>query len=171
MSTAPTIQPRKTFSEEHYRSCNPPHKHEASQELSNKMGTKRRRQRSCTRRRKPHKKSSSSKGDGNNSDEEEIPEEIFYRMIRRILVAVGVPMGLGLALLYVFGVVREQNLWEVPMWLPFSTTFITFGASLFGIVYGALSTSLDPNNKGSVLGLEEAQKHWDEMWEEEKTRE
>lgn len=76
-------------------------------------------------------------------------------------------MALGLAFLHIFGVIKEQHLWNVPLWLPLLTTFLTFGASTMGIAYGALSTSWDEERKGSILGFEEAQKNWVEMWREE----
>ena len=56
---------------------------------------------------------------------------------------------------------------DVPLWLPFLTTFITFGASTPGIAYGTLSARWDPEKKGSFLGLEKAQRNWVEMWKEE----
>ena len=111
---------------------------------------------------------SSNKSKKNNEDDDdEIPQEVFNRIIVRILVSVGFPMGLGLAILHVIGVLKEQHLWDVPMWLPFLTTFLTFGASTLGIAYGTLSTSLDAERKGSLLGLEEVEKNWVEMWKEE----
>ncbi|KAF2315562.1 hypothetical protein GH714_040070 [Hevea brasiliensis] len=104
----------------------------------------------------------------NNSDhDDEIPKEVFNRITKRILVSVGAPMAPGLAVLKFFGTVKEQGIWDVPLWLPFTTTFLTLGTSALGIAYGALSTSLDPNKKGSLLGLEEAQRNWAEMWKEE----
>ncbi|KAI3757671.1 hypothetical protein L6452_05214 [Arctium lappa] len=99
--------------------------------------------------------------------DDKIPDVVMERMIVRILFNVGVPLVTGLALLQIFSVIKEQNLWQVPRWLPFLTTFITFGASTLGIAYGTLSTSWDEDNKGSVLGLEEAKKNWVQMWEEE----
>ncbi|KAI8007035.1 Uncharacterized protein PAM68-like [Camellia lanceoleosa] len=99
-------------------------------------------------------------------DDDKIPEVVFERMIVRILFYVGVPMVIGIAFLLVFNVAKEQHLWDVPLWLPLLTTFLTFGASALGIAYGTLSTSLDPEKKGSILGFEEAQKNWVEMWEE-----
>ena len=103
----------------------------------------------------------------NNDGDDEIPKEVFNRIIVRILVSVGVPMGLGLALLYVFGELKERGIWDMPMWIPFLTTFLTFGASTLGIAYGTLSTSLDAEREGSFLGLNEVQKNWVEMWKEE----
>ncbi|KAL8233666.1 hypothetical protein R6Q59_019766 [Mikania micrantha] len=99
--------------------------------------------------------------------DDKIPDVVMQRMIGRILFNVGVPMVTGLGLLQVFSVIKEQNLWQIPRWLPFLTTFITFGASTLGIAYGTLSTSWDAENKGSVLGFEEAKKNWVQMWEED----
>ncbi|KAL0304329.1 UNVERIFIED_CONTAM: putative protein PAM68-like [Sesamum radiatum] len=77
-----------------------------------------------------------------NEEFEEMTEVVWERMISRILVSVGVPLGIGFAL-QAFGVLKEQEVWDVPKWLPFLTTFITFGASALGIAYGSLSTSLE----------------------------
>ncbi|KAI3762492.1 hypothetical protein L1987_52922 [Smallanthus sonchifolius] len=99
--------------------------------------------------------------------DDKIPDVVMQRIIVRILFNVGVPLVTGLGLLQVFSVIKEQNLWQIPRWLPFLTTFITFGASTLGIAYGTLSTSWDAENKGSVLGFEEAKKNWVQMWEEE----
>ncbi|GMI75547.1 hypothetical protein HRI_001224000 [Hibiscus trionum] len=103
----------------------------------------------------------------NNNEDDEIPQVVFDRMIRRILVSVGVPLATGVALLNLFGEAKDRNLWDVPLWLPFLTTLITFGASTLGIAYGTLSSSWDAERKGSLLGLEEAQRNWVEMWKEE----
>ncbi|KAK4431428.1 putative protein PAM68-like [Sesamum alatum] len=115
--------------------------------------------------REPPKSNYRERNDKN--DDDKIPEVVWERMISRILFYVGVPLGIGFACLQVFGVLKEQELWDVPKWLPFLTTFITFGASTLGIVYGSLSTSLDAEEEGSFLGLEQLEKNWAEMWEEE----
>ncbi|XP_059627421.1 uncharacterized protein PAM68-like [Cornus florida] len=108
---------------------------------------------------------------GNNNDgdddDEKIPDIVMERMVVRILVYVGVPLVSVIAMLQVFDIVKEQHVWNVPLWLPFWTTFITFGASTLGVAYGTLSTSWDPEKKGSLLGFEEAQTNWVEMWREE----
>ncbi|OMO86978.1 hypothetical protein CCACVL1_09353 [Corchorus capsularis] len=108
-----------------------------------------------------------NKNSNKNDDDDEIPQQVFGRMIRRILFSVGVPLATGVALLHIFGVIKEQKLWEIPVWLPFLTTLITFGASTLGIAYGTLSASWDPDKTGSFLGLEEAQRNWVEMWKQE----
>ncbi|KAG4939620.1 hypothetical protein AAZX31_16G161600 [Glycine max] len=102
----------------------------------------------------------------NDDDDDELPQEVMYRLIGRILFSVGVPMGLGLALLGLFGELKEKHVWDAPLWLPFLTTLLTFGASSLGIAYGALSTSLDAEKEGSFLGVEQLQKNWVEMWQE-----
>ncbi|XP_073001891.1 uncharacterized protein PAM68-like [Typha latifolia] len=106
---------------------------------------------------------------GNNSsnEDDEIPEVVFNRMIRRILVVVGTPMASGIGLLYVLSSLRQMHVLEVPGWLPFVTILLSFGTSAFGIAYGTLSTSWDPNKEGSFLGWEEAQKNWPELWKDE----
>lgn len=102
-----------------------------------------------------------------NDDNDEIPQEVYNRMIKRILISVGFPMGLGLAFLQLFGVLKENQIWDVPLWIPFITTLFTFGASALGIAYGSLSTSFDAERKESLLGLEEVQRNWVEMWKQE----
>lgn len=102
-----------------------------------------------------------------DEDDDKIPQVVLDRMIVRILVYVGVPLVTGMVILQGFSIVKEQNLVDIPVWLPFLTTFITFGASALGIAIGTLSASWDPDRKGSLLGLEEAQRNWVEMWKEE----
>ncbi|KAM1471615.1 hypothetical protein ACFX14_042080 [Malus domestica] len=103
----------------------------------------------------------------NNDGDEEVPQVVFERMLVRIIAAVGLPLATGFAFLKIFDAVKENHWWDVPLWLPFFTTLLTFGTSALGIAYGALSTSWDAEKKGSVLGLEEAQSNWVEMWREE----
>ncbi|KAK7380379.1 hypothetical protein VNO78_32889 [Psophocarpus tetragonolobus] len=104
---------------------------------------------------------------GKYNDDDELPKSVMYRVIRRILFSVGVPMALGLALMHIFGELKEQHVWTAPLWLPFLTTLLTFGASTVGIAYGALSTSLDEEEQGSFFGVEQVQKNWVEMWKED----
>ncbi|XP_027359039.1 uncharacterized protein PAM68-like [Abrus precatorius] len=104
---------------------------------------------------------------GKNNEDDELPKEVMYRVTGRILFCVGVPMGLGLAFLHLFGELKERQVWDAPLWVPFLTTLLTFGASTIGIAYGALSTSLDSEKKGSFLGLEQVQNNWVEMWKED----
>lgn len=117
--------------------------------------------------RKENGPSKTLKQDNKSDEEDEIPEAVFNRIIVRILVSVGAPMALGLASLQVFGVLKEQHIWDVPVSVTFVTLLLTFGSSTLGIAYGALSTSLDPDKKGSLLGIQEARDNWVEMWKEE----
>ncbi|XP_042491135.1 uncharacterized protein PAM68-like [Macadamia integrifolia] len=110
------------------------------------------------------------KNTGRNSGEDDndtIPEVVFERMIVRILFFVGSPMAMGLAMLQVFDKLKEQEVWDVPLWLPFLMVSLAFGTSGVGLAYGTLSSSWDPDKKGSFLGWEEAQKNWPELWKEE----
>ncbi|KAL1206734.1 hypothetical protein V5N11_027292 [Cardamine amara subsp. amara] len=101
-------------------------------------------------------------------DDRPIPQEVFEKMMGRIVVSVGTPLGLGVAILKLLEVLKDKNVWDVPLWVPFLTTLVTFGASALGIAYGSLSTNLDPTKAGSLFGLEEAKENWVEMWKEEK---
>lgn len=109
----------------------------------------------------------SKNSDSGKDNDDEIPQVVFERMIGRIAVSVGVPMAAGLGLLKFFGVVKEQHLWDMPMWLPLLTAFFMFAVSALGLAYGALSTSWDAEKKGSLLGLEQVQENWVDMWREE----
>ncbi|PIA34286.1 hypothetical protein AQUCO_03800107v1 [Aquilegia coerulea] len=109
-----------------------------------------------------------NENEGKNDDDQDdkISQVVWDRMILRILVYVGTPMATGIALLGVFNVLTEQNIY-FPKWLPFLTTLLAFGTSTLGIAYGTLSTSLDPDKKGSLFGWEQVQQNWPEMWKEE----
>ncbi|XP_060206345.1 uncharacterized protein PAM68-like [Lycium barbarum] len=114
------------------------------------------------------KRNSNKRNNNNNDDsDEKIPKEIWERIIGRILFYVGAPLIGGVILLQVFDIAKQQKLVDVPIWVPFLTTFITFGASALGAAYGTLSASWDPEKQGSFLGLEEAQKNWVDMWAED----
>ncbi|CAH8313473.1 unnamed protein product [Eruca vesicaria subsp. sativa] len=108
-----------------------------------------------------------SKSDADPEDDPPIPQEVFERMMGRIVVSVGAPLGLGVAVLKLLDVLKDRNVWDVPLWVPFLTTLVTFGASTLGIAYGSLSTNLDPTKTNSLFGLEEAKENWVEMWKED----
>ncbi|KAM0949840.1 hypothetical protein DsansV1_C05g0057081 [Dioscorea sansibarensis] len=82
----------------------------------------------------------------------------------------GAPMASSVALLYLMEFLNENKLWAVPLWLPFLTVLLGFGTSAMGIAYGSLSTSWDPEREGSLLGWQEAQKNWPELWKDEDER-
>ncbi|KAJ6738416.1 PROTEIN PAM68 CHLOROPLASTIC [Salix koriyanagi] len=115
----------------------------------------------------PSVQETSIKKTSSDADDEKIPEEVMYRIIKRVLASVGAPMALSFASMQLIGLIMEQHIWNVPKWFMFLTLFLTLGASVCGIAYGALSTSMDPNEKGSFLGFEQIQKNWVEMWREE----
>ncbi|XP_073032017.1 uncharacterized protein PAM68-like [Primulina eburnea] len=117
----------------------------------------------------PARKGETTRRSSRDSEEadDKIPEIVWERMISRILSYVGVPLLTGFASLQAFSIIKEQKLWDVPIWLPYLTTLITFGASALGIAFGSLSTSLDPDEEGSILGLEQFEKNWTEVWKEE----
>lgn len=110
---------------------------------------------------------SASNNNNNNSDEDHLPQVVLERIIVRILVFVGVPLATGIASLHLFGVVKEKQLFDFPLWLPLVTTFLTFGLSAVGIAYGSISTSWDAEKQGSLLGFEEAKQNWVEIWTED----
>lgn len=103
----------------------------------------------------------------NNDDDDEIPKEVMYRIIGRILFSVLVPLALGLSFLHLYGELKDRQIFNAPLWVPFVTTLVLFGASGLGIAYGVLSTSLDAEREGSLLGFEEVEKNWAEMWQQE----
>ncbi|KAI3975491.1 hypothetical protein MKX01_038760 [Papaver californicum] len=75
---------------------------------------------------------------------DKIGDEVWGRMIVRILSYVGIPMASGIALLIIFGFLKENHIWDVSLWL-----------------------ALDPNKKGTLLGWEEVQQNWPELWKED----
>ncbi|KAL8049583.1 hypothetical protein ABFX02_06G028700 [Erythranthe guttata] len=119
------------------------------------------------------KSNTSSRKDKKNNmdDDDKIPDVVWDRMISRILVYVGVPLAAGFFMLQVFSVLKEQGSVNVPKWVPFVTTFVTFGASALGVAYGSLSTSLSADEEGSLLGFEQVEKNWVEMWEQDEEEE
>lgn len=106
-------------------------------------------------------------GSSSSSEDDEIPQVVLDRMLRRILISVGTPMASGFGLVYLEELVKKGGLWEVPAWLPLLTILLSFGTSGMGIAYGTLSSSWDPEKEGSLLGWEQAQKNWPELWKEE----
>lgn len=118
--------------------------------------------------RREDESSKSNRSGGDNEDE--IPQVVFQRIIVRILFFVGTPMALGVGVLFLLSALKQQHVWDVPLWLPYLTIILGFGTSALGITYGSLSTSWDPERKGSLLGWEEAQKNWPELWKEDEER-
>lgn len=100
-------------------------------------------------------------------DDDELPQPVFDRILRRIVVAVGLPMASGVALLNLYDVLKRNQGMEVPSWVPLLTILVSFGTSALGIAYGTLSASWDPEKEGSLLGIDEARANWPVLWAEE----
>lgn len=115
---------------------------------------------------KPRQQANNS-DEGGGDEEDAIPDAVFNRMLVRVVGFVGVPMASGVGLLYVMSLLKEQGIWESPRWLPFLTILLCFGTSALGIAYGTVSASWDPEKEGSLLGWEQAQKNWPELWKVE----
>ncbi|KAJ7532749.1 hypothetical protein O6H91_13G018100 [Diphasiastrum complanatum] len=103
-----------------------------------------------------------------SKEEEEVddvvPEIVTNRMLKRIGFTVGLPVFVGVLSFPVFYYARVVGNVDVPVWIPFATSLFTFGSAGFGITYGVLSTSWDPLREGSLLGWEEAQTNWPNLW-------
>lgn len=102
-----------------------------------------------------------------DEDSDEIPEKVFDRMLQRISVSVGVPIGSGTTLIYVLDKLTKANMYEPPPWLPFFILLVTFGSGALAMAYGTLSTSWDPDKEGSFFGFEQIEKNWPVLWKEE----
>uniref|UniRef100_A0A0C9QTL6 TSA: Wollemia nobilis Ref_Wollemi_Transcript_10381_935 transcribed RNA sequence n=1 Tax=Wollemia nobilis TaxID=56998 RepID=A0A0C9QTL6_9CONI len=89
-----------------------------------------------------------------------IPEIVTNRMIKRMVASVGLPLAIGLTFFPLFYYMKVVLKWSVPDWLPFITSFFTFGSAALGITYGIMSTSWDPLREGSFLGWTEAWMNW-----------
>ncbi|PKA55982.1 Uncharacterized protein PAM68-like [Apostasia shenzhenica] len=61
-------------------------------------------------------------------EDDEIPEEVFDRMTKRILLYIGAPVASGLGLLCALSLLKERGIWEVPEWLPFFIISVSFGS-------------------------------------------
>jgi hypothetical protein len=101
-----------------------------------------------------------------DNDDDELPQPVFDRILRRILVAVGLPMASGVALLNLYESLKNNQV-EVPSWLSLLTILVSFGTSALGIAYGTLSASWDLEKEGSLLGIKEARANWPVLRAEE----
>ncbi|KAK9672588.1 hypothetical protein RND81_12G110300 [Saponaria officinalis] len=113
------------------------------------------------------KTSSNKQEEGEEDDDDTIPQVVFDRMLKRILASVGLPMGIGLLILKVIDYLKEEQIWDVPLWVAFMTTFVFLGSSVLGVAYGSLSTSWNADKTGSLLGFNEAKENWTQMWKED----
>jgi len=125
------------------------------------------------KKKKAKKKMDTLKGIEYESEEDEegeedndvIPEVVTNRMIKRIGVFVGLPLAIGVSFFPLFYYMKVVLKWNVPDWLPFITSFFTFGSAALGISYGIVSSSWDPLREGSFLGWTETQKNWPVFWQ------
>lgn len=125
------------------------------------------------KKKKMKKKMDMLKGVDYDSEEDEegeessdvIPEVVTNRMMQRIGVFVGAPLAIGIIFFPLFYYMKVVLKWNVPDWLPFITSFFTFGSAALGISYGIVSTSWDPLREGSFLGWTETQKNWPVFWQ------
>jgi hypothetical protein len=86
-----------------------------------------------------------------DNDDDELPQPVFDRILRRILVAVGLPMASGVALLNLYESLKNNQV-EVPSWLSLLTILVSFGTSALGIAYGTLSASWGPGEGRIAAG-------------------
>lgn len=85
-----------------------------------------------------------------------IPEVVTDRILRRLVVTVGIPLLVGVAFFPLFYYLKVIQKVDIPEWLPLVTSSMTFGLAGLGISYGVISTSWDPQREGSLLGWKEA---------------
>lgn len=116
------------------------------------------------------KKNNEEEEDDEEEEEEEreegiIPEVVTNRMIGRMALSVGVPLGIGLLFFPFFYYLKVGLKIDVPNWVPFIVSFFFFGSALLGVSYGIVSASWDPLREGSLLGWTEAQKNWPVFWQ------
>ncbi|KAK7252547.1 hypothetical protein RIF29_36568 [Crotalaria pallida] len=94
-----------------------------------------------------------------------ILEVVTNRMMSRILLSVGIPIGIGLLFFPFFYYLKVGLKIDVPTWVPFIVSFFFFGSALLGVSYGIVSSSWDPLREGSLLGWNETQKNWLVFWQ------
>ncbi|KAL3038500.1 hypothetical protein AAZX31_01G136200 [Glycine max] len=94
-----------------------------------------------------------------------IPEVVTNRMMSRMAVSVGIPLGIGLLFFPFFYYLKVGLKIDVPTWVPFIVSFFFFGSALLGVSYGIVSSSWDPLREGSFWGWTEAQKNWPVFWQ------
>eukprot|EP00271_Cylindrocystis_brebissonii_P016061 TRINITY_DN39231_c0_g1_i1.p1 TRINITY_DN39231_c0_g1~~TRINITY_DN39231_c0_g1_i1.p1 ORF type:complete len:215 (-),score=25.11 TRINITY_DN39231_c0_g1_i1:317-961(-) len=98
--------------------------------------------------------------DDNEEESDSVPEVVTNRMLKRIFLATGIPLALGLILFPAFYWLKVVQKVDLPEWVPLVTSTAFFGVAGLGISYGVLSTSWDPAREGTLLGWKEAQVNW-----------
>lgn len=94
-----------------------------------------------------------------NSDEQ-IDERVSNRILKRIILFSGIPLLTGFvsfpSLLLYMRVANKGIVLDLPLWLGYVASILTFGAGFIGVSYVVFSSSWDPNREGTFLGWEEA---------------
>ncbi|KAI3434879.1 hypothetical protein D9Q98_002933 [Chlorella vulgaris] len=90
-----------------------------------------------------------------NSDA--VPEVVTNRMLKRVILFSGTPVFGGILLFPLFYWLKVKQGVDLPQWLAYASSSLTFGGGLLGISYGIMSASWDPRREGSLLGWTEFQ--------------
>ena len=94
-----------------------------------------------------------------------VPQIVADRMITRIATFFGVPVFGGLLLFGVSLYVSKTSDFVIPPNLLAYATQAPFVLGLIGITYGILSASWEPDNEGSMLGIEEFKTNYNRIQE------
>ncbi|GAB4815535.1 hypothetical protein N2152v2_002581 [Parachlorella kessleri] len=104
-----------------------------------------------------------------------MPQQVTDRMLKRILIFSGLPVAGGILLFPFFYFLKDSTTGlsvavalsstpngvtkgvDLPTWVVYIASTLTFGGGLAGITYGILSSSWDPRREGSFLGVTEFQ--------------
>ncbi|KAI7843214.1 hypothetical protein COHA_003194 [Chlorella ohadii] len=86
-----------------------------------------------------------------------VPEVVTDRMLKRVILFMGVPVFGGILLFPFFYYLKVKAGVDLPNWVAYLTSSITFGGGLLGITYGIMSASWDPRREGTLLGWTEFQ--------------
>lgn len=122
-------------------------------------------------KKKKKKKRADAAEDRDDDEEEEeyrddtIPEIVTNRMMKRMGLSIGIPLGIGLLFFPFFYYLKVVLKIDVPSWVPVIVSFFFFGSALLGVSYGIVSSSWDPLREGSLLGWNEAEKNWPVFWQ------
>lgn len=86
-----------------------------------------------------------------------VPEVVTNRMLRRVILFMGAPVFTGILLFPFFYWLKVKQDVDLPSWVPYLASSLTFGGGLLGISYGIMSASWDVRREGSLLGWTEFQ--------------
>ncbi|EFN56986.1 hypothetical protein CHLNCDRAFT_143598 [Chlorella variabilis] len=86
-----------------------------------------------------------------------VPEVVTNRMLRRVILFMGTPVFGGILLFPFFYWLKIKQGVDLPNWVAYLSSSLTFGGGLLGISYGIMSASWDPRREGSLLGWTEFQ--------------